>query len=75
MRNSRHRAQGQFDVLVTIDKGFEFEANLKHLTFGIVIVHVRRNRVEYYGPIFRSLVEAVERVQAGEVIHVRASPA
>ena len=69
------RAQRRFDVLVTIDKGFEFETNLKNLTFGIVIVHVKRNRIEYYRPIFPALVEAVERVKAGGVIHVWAVPA
>jgi hypothetical protein len=31
---------------VTIDKGFEHEHNLKKLSFGIVIVHVPRNRME-----------------------------
>lgn len=68
------RAQGRFDVLVTIDKGFEFETNLKNLTFGIVIIHVKRNRIEYYRPVFPALAEAVELVKAGEVIHVWATP-
>ena len=67
-------AQGRFDVLVTIDRGFEFEHNLAKLTFGIVIVHVTKNRIEYYRPIFTALVAAVARVKAGEVIHVTAPP-
>jgi hypothetical protein len=29
--------QGKFDVLVTIDRGFEFQHNLSKLSFGIVI--------------------------------------
>jgi predicted nuclease of predicted toxin-antitoxin system len=68
------QAQGQFDVFVTIDKGFEFEINLRKLRFGIVIVHVKRNRIEYYKPIFPALVDAVERVRPGEVVHVKAPP-
>jgi predicted nuclease of predicted toxin-antitoxin system len=68
------QAQGQCEVLVTIDKGFEHEHNLKKLSFGIVIVHVLRNRMEYYRPLFQSLVEAVERVKPGQVIHVQAPP-
>ena len=32
-------AQGSFNVLLTLDRGFEFQHNLKKLTFGIVIVH------------------------------------
>jgi predicted nuclease of predicted toxin-antitoxin system len=68
------QAQGQFDVLVTIDKGFEFEHNLKKLTFGIVIVHVAKNRIAFYRPLFDVLAAAVERVRPGEVIHVSAPP-
>jgi predicted nuclease of predicted toxin-antitoxin system len=67
-------AQGQFDVFITIDKGFEFEINLKKLTFGIIIVHVKRNRIEYYEPIFPALLDAVNRVRAGQVVHVTAPP-
>jgi len=67
-------AQGKCDVLVTTDKGFEHEHNLRKLTFGIVIVHVPRNRMEYYRPLFPALVDAVERVKAGEIVHVSAAP-
>lgn len=63
-------AQGKCDVLVTIDRGFEHQHNLKTLTFGIVIVHVRRNRMEYYCPLFQAIFEACEQVMPGEVRHV-----
>jgi hypothetical protein len=66
------RARGNFDALVTLDRGFEFEHDLKTLTFGIVIVHVTKNRIEYYRPLFTALKAAVEAVGPGEVIHVRA---
>ncbi len=61
------QAQGQCDVMVTIDQGFEHEHNLKKLSFGIVIVHVPRNRMEYYRPLFPALSDAVVRVKAGQV--------
>ncbi len=64
------RAQGNFDVLVTIDRGFEFEHNLRRLSFGIVILHAKRNRIEYYLPLFPALLDAIEKVSPGEVIHV-----
>ena len=54
-------AQGDFGVLVTIDRGFEFEHNLRTLSFGIVILHARRNRIEYYQPLFPALCAAIER--------------
>ena len=43
--------QEQFDVLVTIDQGLEFEHNLKKLRLGLVIVHVPKNKVEFYRPV------------------------
>ena len=65
------QAQGKCDVLVTIDRGFEHEQNLKKLSFGIVILHVKRNRMEYYRPLFPKLLDAVDRIKLGQVIHAR----
>lgn len=63
-------AQERFDVLVTTDRGFEFEHNLKKLSFGNVIIHVEKNRIDYYRPLFASLIAAVESMRPGEVLHV-----
>ena len=65
-------AEGNFDVLVTLDRGFEFQHNLTKLTFGIVIVHPTRNRREDYEPMAEVLRHAVQAVQPGQVLHVRA---
>jgi hypothetical protein len=64
------QVQGNFDVLVTIDKGFEFQHNLKRLDFGIVIAYVQRNTFAFYEAIEEELLEAVQRVRPGGVIHV-----
>ena len=65
-------AQGNFDVLLTLDRGFEFQQNLKKLTFGIVIINATRNRQEDYRPLAEGLRRAIETVQPGQVAHVRA---
>ena len=65
-------AQGNFDIFITLDRGFEFQHNLKKLSFGIVIVHPFRNRREDYTPIGEALRLAVETVQPGKVLHVHA---
>ncbi len=64
------RLQDRFDVLITIDRGFEHQHNLKALRFGIVILHVSKNKVEFYRPLYPQLLEAVTIVRPGEVIHV-----
>ena len=66
--------QDRFDVLLTIDRGFEHQQNLKALRFGLVIVHVAKNKVEFYRPIFGQIQTAVARVQPGEVLHVYGVP-
>ena len=63
-------ARGRFDVFLTIDRGIEHQQNVAVLSFGIVIVHVAKNRLAYYEPLFQQMRNAVETVRAGEVIHV-----
>ena len=69
------RLQDQFDVLVTIDQGFEHQQNLKLLRFGVLIIHVPRNKVEFYRPLFEQMKAAIAQVKPGEVIHIYGSPA
>src|SRR5712692_5993952 len=64
--------QDRFDVFVTIDHGFEYQHNLKKLRFGLVIVHVSKNKMEFYRPLRLRLQEAVEQVKGGGVVHVGA---
>jgi hypothetical protein len=58
------------DVFVTADRGFEHQHNLKSLTFGIVVVHVARNKIGFYRPLFPQLLNATAFVRAGQVVHV-----
>jgi len=62
--------QDRFDVVVTIDQGMEHEHNLKRLRFGLVIVHVPKNKVECYKPLTAELLGAVEQVKRGGVVHI-----
>ena len=62
--------QDHCDVFLTIDQGFEHEHNLSSLKFGILIVHVARNRFAHYQSLQREIRQAVSVVRPGEVIHV-----
>ena len=66
--------QDRFDVLVTADQGFEHQQNLKTLRFGLLILHVQRNKVEFYRPLFGQMQAAVARIKPGEVIHIYGTP-
>jgi hypothetical protein len=65
------RCAGRFEVLVTADRGFEYEHNISRLRFGIIIVHVPKNKVVFYRPLRESILAAVDRIGAGRVVHIR----
>ena len=67
--------QLECDVFITADQGFEHQHDLKSLPFGIVIVHVTRNKINFYRPLFVQLLNAVATIRAGEVVHVYGLPA
>ena len=58
------------DVFITTDRGFEHQHNLKSLSFGIVIVHVLRNKISFYRPIFPQLISTAKTIKPGEDVHV-----
>ncbi len=63
------RLQGHCEVFLTLDRGFEHEHNLSLLSFGIVIVHVARNRFAHYEAIRKQISDAVTSVRPAEVAH------
>jgi predicted nuclease of predicted toxin-antitoxin system len=64
------RAAGQIEVFITLDQGFEFQHNLDGISFGIVIVHVKRNRLQEYEALADELRVAIELIRPGEILHV-----
>jgi predicted nuclease of predicted toxin-antitoxin system len=62
--------EGRFDVFLTIDKGFEFEHNLKRLAFGIIILTTANNQMPSYERLLQELVRQIQQVLPGRVVHV-----
>jgi predicted nuclease of predicted toxin-antitoxin system len=65
------RCGGRFDVLITADRGFEYEHNLAKLDFGILIVHVAKNNVDFYRPLTDRILSALDHIAAGRLVHIR----
>jgi len=61
---------GHFEVFVTIDANLEYQQNLRGLSFGIVVIHAKSNRLADIERMGVGLAEAVGRVGPGEVVHV-----
>ena len=65
--------QGRFDVFVTLDKGFEFEQNLKALSFGVIVLETDNNQMPSYERVIGELVSVIQSVAPGEAARVKDS--
>jgi predicted nuclease of predicted toxin-antitoxin system len=64
------RMSGQYDVLVTMDRGIEFQQRISTLPFGIVLVRARSNRMEDLRPLVPSILAVLAAVHAGRIRRV-----
>jgi hypothetical protein len=63
--------QHRFDVFLTIDKGFEFEHDLRKLSFGIVVLTAANNQMPSYERLLQELIRQIQDVGSGQVVAVR----
>jgi hypothetical protein len=66
------RMRGAYDVLVTMDRGIEFQHQIGALPFGIVVVRARSNRIQDLRPLVSSIVTAIDATKPGLVQRVGA---
>jgi hypothetical protein len=59
-----------FDVLVTIDKGIQYQQNMTGRRIAIVIVRGRSNRLADLSPSFSACADIVQSIQPGQVIEI-----
>ena len=64
------KAQVEFDLFVTVDRNLAFQQNLTSFNLGVIILHAPSNRLEDLLPLVQPLVEIIDNVQPGQVIHV-----
>jgi hypothetical protein len=59
-----------FDVFLTIDRGIEFEQNLKQLKIATVLRGVQSSRLADLKPHVPEILKALRSARPGEVSHV-----
>ena len=64
------KIQDAFEVFLTIDKGFEFEHDLRKLNFGIIIVSANNNQMPSYERLLANLIMQICGAEHGQVVHV-----
>jgi predicted nuclease of predicted toxin-antitoxin system len=66
------RAHGVCDVFVTLDRNLEFQQNIRILSFGIVVVRARSNRIADLAPHIPDILQAASEVGPGRIVTVGA---
>ena len=69
LKNSEllHRTQGNFEVLVTMDRNLEFQQSIASLDLSIVLVLAHSNRMFHLRPLVPAILDAIEAAQPGEL--------
>jgi predicted nuclease of predicted toxin-antitoxin system len=60
-------AEGRFDVLVTLDKGLQFQQNLTGRKIAIVLIRSRSNRMADVQQHTQACLAAIESSQPGQL--------
>jgi predicted nuclease of predicted toxin-antitoxin system len=66
------RAAGKVDAFLTMDRNLEDEHNLHALSFGVVVIRARSNRVQDLRPLMGPVTAALARIGPGKVERVGA---
>ena len=63
-------ADGQFDALLTVDQGIQYQQNLSGLRISVVIMMAPSNDVDDLHPLLPAVEEALAGMRPGEIMRV-----
>jgi hypothetical protein len=63
-------AQVEFDVLITMDKGIEYQQNISKINLAIIILSARSNRYADTAPLIPKVNQVLRTIQPSQVVHV-----
>ena len=66
------QATGKVDAFLTMDRNIELQQKIDGLSFGIVVIRARSNRVEHLRPLISDILVALGKVEPGKVLHIGA---
>ncbi|HZJ13901.1 MAG TPA: DUF5615 family PIN-like protein [Chthoniobacteraceae bacterium] len=61
---------GKFEAFITIDKNLVYQQNLAGVSFGVVAIAARSNRLADLEPLVPRILEALSTLRPGEVLRV-----
>lgn len=61
------RMRGEYDALVTMDRGVEFQQNLTTVPFGVLLVRAPSNRMVHLQPLVPAILDALPALKPGQL--------
>jgi hypothetical protein len=68
------RMRGEYDALVTMDRGIEHQQNVSVLPFGVLLIRASSNRIADLLPLIPAILEALASLRPGQSVRVGDSP-
>lgn len=62
--------EGQFDVLITCDRGIPWQVNFRGRNIAVLVLRAKSNKIADLLPLVPQLIEALESIKPGEVREV-----
>ena len=66
------RMSGHHDVLITMDRGLEFQQPISTFPFGVVVVRAASNRLHHLRPLVPAILAAIDASTPGQLQSVGA---
>ncbi|RKU11802.1 hypothetical protein C6503_18290 [Candidatus Poribacteria bacterium] len=64
------KASAEFDVFITMDKGFLYQQNLEKIQIGIVLLEAESNRYAHLAPLIPQVNVVLRTLKKGQVVSV-----
>jgi hypothetical protein len=61
------RMEGEYDALVTMDRGIEFQQNLARVPFGLLLLRAPSNRMVHLQPLVPAILDALPALKPGQL--------
>lgn len=66
------RMHGEYDALITMDRGIELQQDLATLPFGVLLVRAPSNRMVHLQPLVPPILDALPAVKPGQLHRISA---
>ncbi len=66
------RMRNEYDALVTMDRGIEFQQTLSTLPFGVLLLRAPSNRMVHLQPLVPPILDALPALKPGQLFRIGA---